>query len=270
MKRPKGRELVAPLLPPEMAGKRRSPKVLHQEAERLQHVEVRAEVIRLRTEEGLSTKQIAKKLGTTRSKVEWYIDWAVEHYNEAIKHNPEAVPTKKRRSSKMVLAAALTATSVPVVAAPDPALDPEIQKKAFRLRTYSTPIEEIAEALSITSSEAQRAVAYRAEMLNRSELANVDVARRVQLEQIDESLRALLPSATGIDAAGEVHEVHWEAVDRVVKLWDIKAKLLGLNSQRIDITHRLEAIATEGKYDIEELQTILEEVLQRYPALTGH
>ena len=48
----------------------------------------------------------------------------------------------------------------------------------------------------------------------------------------------------------------------MMKLMDMKAKLLGLNApQTVDINHRLEVLAFEFGYDIEQLQDIARDVI---------
>jgi hypothetical protein len=148
--------------------------------------------------------------------------------------------------------------------------DRKFQREVFYLRRSSIPISEIADLQDATEIEVERAIALYVQRLNESETNDIEIARRTQVEQIDTAIRALLPYSTGIGEDSTPHKLDFSAIDRLVKLMDAKAKLLGLNvPQRIDIRTRLEVIAEEGEYDLDDLLSIYQEVVKEIPALTA-
>lgn len=248
---------------------------------RLRHLENRALIVHLKTVEGLSVKEIADQLHISQKKVEWYLEWALQRTLQTPEEErimPKVRnPTKKTSSSGATqsvstsLAVTTPTIGTGIVSTP-PSEDPEIQVAAFRLRTNMVPINEIADQLGITPAEAAKAIRIHADALNKSEISETEIARRIQVEQIDAALRSITPMVTGLDPNGTVRPkgVVLEAVDRFVRLLDAKAKLLGLNAPaKIDMEIRLQKIAEAGEYDFETLRAIFEEVVAEYPQLTA-
>lgn len=150
---------------------------------------------------------------------------------------------------------------------PDDVLDPpsitDLRKQAFELRLRAIPLDEIADMLGISENRAREYVAEVARTLAGDELHDADAARRIQLAQLDQMIRAIHAPATGRKPDGSLGAPVLEAIDRMLKLLDRKSKLLGLDApQRIDISQRLEVIAHEGGYDYAELEEIAMRVLR--------
>lgn len=225
--------------------------------------------------------EIARNLGISKRRVQWYLEWALEETLNTPEHERLLAPVESQttpKPKKVPLApltptggaTVISATSTSILSPVVSPVDPEIQKQAFFLRTNGVPIDEIAHILDITPATANEAVLAKAEALNRLQINDVEVSRRVQLEQIDRALRGIMPSATGITETGAPCDVNMEAIDRMIRLLDMKAKLMGLNApQRVDIQARLELIAKEQDFDVEDLRAILVDVIRDYPQLTG-
>lgn len=97
----------------------------------------------------------------------------------------------------------------------------ERQKKALELRRMGLGYVEIAEAMGISKSQAQRLVVA-ALADSRAEItAEADGLRAEELSRLDAMLRGLWPDAR----KGSV-----SAVDRVLKIMERRAKLLGLDA----------------------------------------
>lgn len=264
---------------------RRDGELHKDEATRLQHLEARSKIARLYHKKGMSVSAIGKKIGMSPKKVQWYLDWSVERVLD-IPEGERKLPEKPRRPARTKAKPLPHLTGTPSAGVVRPGLvvsatsspgvpaipDPATQKQAFYLRARGVPSDEIAELLGIPESDAERAIMAWSDRLNASEINTTETARRVQLAQLDTTLRALSPHATGVNEDGSPHPLDLFAVDRYLKVLDQKAKLLGLNAvQRVDINQRLEMIASEGQYDLEDLQELLVEVLREMPqlALTG-
>lgn len=141
------------------------------------------------------------------------------------------------------------------------------RKRAFALRKRALPFDEIAEHLGRSESECRIAVKRHLAELEDDELSDARLARRMMVAQLDAMIAAITLPATGVDEDGNPRTVVLDAIDRMCRLLDQKAKLLGLFApQRVDITHRLETLAEETGYDIEELKRIAANVLKRYTA----
>lgn len=234
-------------------------------AQELYDHELRAKIVAMRTRDGYDPQYIAERLGISTKKVLKYIDSAIHRFHLVRQVTPPLEVTKvKKKKKKNRLA------KKGVVLPPARYADRKFQREAFHLRQRALPISEIAELLDCEESEADKAIRLYVQMLNESESNDIEIARRIQVEQIDRSIQAILPYSTGVDAEGNDHKLSFEAIDRLVKLMDAKAKLLGLNvPQRVDLRARLEIIAQEGKYDLAELEEIYQEVVQELPALTA-
>lgn len=147
----------------------------------------------------------------------------------------------------------------------EPPEEREFIHRAFALRKRQLPFDEIADLTGRTEVECREAVKKRLRELEGDELAETALARRMMLEQIDAMIAAITVPATGRDIDGQPAPVIMEAIDRMVRLLDQKAKLLGLNApQKIDLSHRIEILAEQSGYDVNELRTITAEVLQAY------
>lgn len=136
----------------------------------------------------------------------------------------------------------------------------QLQKDAFDLRVKALPYHEIAAVLGCSESEARAAVKQRLHFLESDELTETAFARRLHLEQIDMLLRGVMEDALG--ETGLDRPTAYKAMDRVMGLMEMRAKLLGLNApQKIDLEERLVIISKEKKYDLEELKEIAAEVV---------
>jgi hypothetical protein len=139
------------------------------------------------------------------------------------------------------------------------------RKEAFKLRKRALPYDLIAERLGITTDEAVGYVRDEIKRLDQDETKDIEVARKLHLEQLDAMISAIYGAATGTWDDGTPREVKYEAIDRMVKLLDAKAKLLGLNApQKIDIDTRLVIMAEQMDADLDDLREIAVEVLQQY------
>lgn len=264
------RQALLTLMPEDIQQKRRNAARHRDEAKRLQHLQTRAEVVRLRARKGKSTTDIARLLGLTPARVDWYIAWALER--TLATPEDKRVKVKLRPTRKPPMLHVYSPPSPPVVTTVartggplDPVLDPRFQKRAFFLRTQAVPVDEIAQVLECSEETARKAIYTYSMFLNDSEINDVEISRRLQLEQIDQAIRALMPHTTGVGPDGENVPVILDATDRFIKLLDAKAKLLGLNAaQKVNIDIRLQEISKEGKYTYEELQEIYQEVEQEY------
>ncbi len=137
------------------------------------------------------------------------------------------------------------------------------KKESFELRRRGLPYSEIADLLGVPEATARHYVKEKLRSIQDDELADTELARRMQLEQLEEMIRAIHAPATGRHQDGSYGAPILEAMDRMMKLLAQKAKLLGLDApQRVDITHRLQLMADESGYDIEELEELAAQVLK--------
>lgn len=233
--------------------------------------ELRAKIIEMRTQNGFTPEYIAHKLGVSRKIVLNYIDWAIARFNENLKD----ATIQRPLGSVLVVPSKATSTKKSKTKKSKKLISParyediKFQREAFYLRRRAVPLAEISDLLSCTELEAERGISLYVRRLNESETTDIEIARRTQVEQIDAAMRAVLPYSTGQDESGNIHRLDFNAIDRLVKLMEAKAKLLGLNTpQRIDIRTRLEVIAEEGEYDLEDLLAIYQDVVKDLPALT--
>jgi hypothetical protein len=76
--------------------------------------------------------------------------------------------------------------------------------------------------------------------------------------------RAVSERATGVRSDGSrTEDIDLKAQENMLKILKQKADLLGLNApQRVDIEQRIEIIAKEGGYDIQELREIARDVME--------
>lgn len=179
-------------------------------------------------------------------------------------NSPKAPPPAPPHSSAVSAIGALVHTGT--VLLPDDERD--FQLKVWNLRKRMLSFEEIAEVTERSVADCRDALRRRYEQLDAEELHSTDYYRRQMLEQIEDQMRAIYPAATGIDDDGNPVSVSLEAIDRMVKLMKAKTDLLGLNSPtKVDISVRLQQIASEMQYDYDDLMGIAREVLETYSAL---
>lgn len=227
-----------------------------EQAQALYHAEVRAYVA-ARARLGITPGQTAKELGVSRKVVLESMEHSlrrVKEYDRQRKgeRHPDDPPFDNQRGTfhGEVL---------------DPPEERAFILQAFALRKRALPLDEIAELTGRTEAECRKAVNKRLRELDQDEMSEASGARRMMLEQIDSMIAAITVPATGRDIDGNASPVILEAIDRMIKLLDQKAKLLGLNApQKIDLASRIEVLAAESGYDVEELRQITVEVLQSY------
>jgi len=136
-----------------------------------------------------------------------------------------------------------------------------LKREILDLRKRALPYDYIADQLGITPEEAKSLGRSAIQGLGGDEINDIELAKRLQIEQIDAMIAGIYPKAiNGM----------FEAIDRMVKLLDAKAKLLGLNAAtKIDIENRLVIMADQMGADIDELREIAKEVIAGYPRLGG-
>jgi hypothetical protein len=135
----------------------------------------------------------------------------------------------------------------------------------YKLRQRSWSWQQIAKFLEIPVEQVQAYVRQEVQRLGAAELRNVEVARTFQVEQIDAMIAGIYDPATGTSLSGNPVPVKLEAIDRMVKLLDLKAKLLGLNAPtRIDLDARIVVMAQQMGADPDELREIAVDVLSQY------
>jgi len=136
-----------------------------------------------------------------------------------------------------------------------------LKREILDLRKRALPYDYIADQLGITPEEAKSLGMQAIRGLGGDEINDIELAKRLQIEQIDAMIAGIYPKAiNGM----------FEAIDRMVKLLDAKAKLLGLNAAtKIDIENRLVIMADQMGADIDELREIAKEVIAGYPRLGG-
>ena len=288
-----------------MAPIRRHTHYHRHEADELYHAEVRA-FIASKKAEGCTPKKIASILGVSVRTVQGYMNQSLQRVIEIadrgvdlLDHSPkprtpeeleQTTHTGRRKrgagpgphvkrstrgapppptGSSPLGAVAATVVQGQVIL---PDEEVAFQKRCYNLRKQAIPFDEIARIVERPESDVRAAVKRRLEQLDAEELTSTEHSRRLMLDQLDSMIRALFPRATGEeDAYGNVHSLDYEAVDRMVRLLDRKAKLQGLDQpQKVDTRIRLETFAREAGYDPDEILEIAEDVLQNWtPALRG-
>lgn len=240
-------------------------------AEELNNLELRSRIVAMRTRDGFPPEVIAEKLNLPLKLINQYIDWALERFNFMRDIPLSSVAIKRTKQTAAQKRKKIRSTS-PVYVLPARYEDRKFQLEAFRLRRAAVPIPEIADLLKCTEQEAEKAIRIYVDRINTSEINDIEIARRLQVEQIDAAIRAVMPYSTGVDEHNAPHKLDFNAVDRFIRLLEARAKLLGLNTpQQIDIKARLEVIARDGTYELEELLAIYQEVMQELgpKALSG-
>lgn len=239
-------------------------------AEALYHAEVRAYIAK-RASQGAPPALIAEELSWTKARVREAFDISLQalrdqdhaHYGERFPDD-EPMPTPPPGTPRRMLPppSGKNVYTGEVIENPD---ERAFIHQAFALRKRQLPYDEIAQLTGRTEQECRDAVVTRLRELQHDELADTNTARRMMLEQIDAMIAAITVPATGRDIDGKPAPVVLDAIDRMVKLMDRKAKLLGLDApQKVDLNHRIAVLSEESGYDLQELQGILKDVLSEY------
>lgn len=240
---------------------RQERKKLRAEARKIYNLQIRKEVARRRLIHQ-SWSEIAADLGISAQRCR-------QAYNESLKQYEKRRPTllqRKQRRRRVSDPTSRPSTALaPIYVRRGTVIDPpdtvRLKREVLNLRKRALPYEVIADLLGIDPEEAKELGKQAIRGLAGDEMADIELAKRLQLEQLDEMIAGIYPKATG---------GMFEAIDRVVKLLDAKAKILGLNAPtRIDIDSRLVIMAEQMDADIEELRDIAKDVLQAYPSLQG-
>lgn len=234
------------------------------QAEAIYTLEMREAIIRM-THLGLSDQEIASELGQSVGTIRRYREKTLSRLSLPDPNGPPPLTTDdepeipkkappkgpgpgphRPRSPKH---------AIEVLPAPDVVL---LRRDCLARRKKLQPFDQMAEELGISEQEARRHVADALRSLSVSETTTAELERRLMVEQLDEMIRAIYDPATDPE-----HPV-LEATDRVLKLLDRKAKLLGLDQvPTLDIMAQLQELAQEGNYDIRELEDIARDVLSR-------
>lgn len=148
-------------------------------------------------------------------------------------------------------------------------LDPpevvQLRKDCLNLRKKMVPFDQIAELLGVTDRQARIAFQEAISQIESSETLNADLERRLMIEQIDQMIQAIHPMSTGRLLNDERTPVVLEAIDRMLRLMDRKANLMGIaHPPAVDIRIRLQQLASEGGYDIVDLEDMARDVLQAH------
>lgn len=250
---------------------------LRQETRELRDAEGRALVARAAADtRSVNPTALARATGLPRARVAAYLDQSLERLRtlgprfHGSPRDPEDLPRRPHRRGPGPGPHVMDPER-PLVVYDGEVLDPPdeaaFKKLAFDLRKRALPFSQIAEVTGRSENECRMAVKAVLRSLEGDELEDTALAKRMMLEQLDSMIAAITVPATGRDINGNPHEVAYEAIDRMVKLLGEKAKLLGLHApQRTDINHRIEVLAQETGYDIEELREIAQDVLRAYSA----
>jgi hypothetical protein len=233
-------------------------------ADKLHDAQVRAYVAR-RLAEGASIPTITSELKIPRKDVEQVMERSLARLDEVEENHrrsggrpryPHEAPREHWRPDSGIEGEIL-----------DPPDVEQFKRDAFELRKRALPWDEIARLLGRSVGACQEAVRSKLRAMEYDELADTQLARRMMLEQIDSMIAAITVPATGKDIDGKPAPVVLDAIDRMSRLLDQKAKLLGLNApQRVDITRRIEEMAEETGYDINELRDLASSVIKSYAA----
>lgn len=236
------------------------------EARELIRIRLRAGIAALRSR-GYDATGISRILGVARKTIEARMDESLESLHEfdaeqerlrsGERFEEDLPPAAGSRPRTSVNEHGIQLVTGDILPNPD---EYQLQKDAFELRTRALPYHEIAALLGCSEADARNAVKRRAHYLEQDELTETALARRLQLDQIDQMVRNVFPRAT---AGPSDRSETYNAINSMVKLLEMKAKLLGLNApQKVDLESRLIIIAREKKYDIEELKEIAAEVIE--------
>lgn len=143
-------------------------------------------------------------------------------------------------------------------------LEEVLAKKAFELRKRAISYEDIATAIEQPEEKVRDWIREEIQRRDIEDLNETALHRRLELERIDAMMAAIMTPATGIDKHGRSVQVSVNAIDRMIRLMEARAKLLGLHApQTVDINQRIELLAIQYEYDVDELKDIARDVLQR-------
>lgn len=208
-------------------------------------LQMREAVVRL-SHQGVPIPEIARRLGQTPPTIKRYKRLAMERaIARAHEPLPDADPPPYARRGEVL----------------DPPERVRLRQEVLKLRKAMLSFEEIAVKTGLTVNQASAYVAEALREIERSEVTHAELERRLMVEQIDDMIRAVRPQAVRRDKLGPA----LDAVDRMLKLMDRKAKLLGLDQLPTqDIMVKLQEIATDGGYDLLEIEDIARDVLARH------
>jgi transposase-like protein len=190
--------------------------------------------------------------------------WSTSHIANRLGVSPKIV--RKSKAESLARLIARTPGGVPLLTAP-PRLptsseEEQLRKTAFGLRKRSIAYGDIARHLKVEEKQVRSWVRQELARLEDEDLQDVNHARRLQLEQIEAMMAAIMTPATGRRLDGKRVQPQYEAIDRMIKLMEMKAKLLGLNApQVVDINNRLEIMAIEFSCDLDQLKDIARDVI---------
>jgi len=120
------------------------------------------------------------------------------------------------------------------------------QAEAIKLRVRGKSVREIAELLGVSKSQAH--IDVRAAMASTAKEAeeNVNEQRGLELGRLERALEVVESVLTNSNGAEEGDELALKALDRLVKIQDQRAKLLGLYApEKKDITGKIAAVGLD-------------------------
>lgn len=140
-----------------------------------------------------------------------------------------------------------------VVNFPDPPAEGTRQRLALDLRIARKTYSEIAAEMGVAIQTAHEYVHAAIERMSADEVRHADVARQMHLLRLDALLAAQWPRAMQGDVTAAV---------TCLRIMEREAKLLGLDAPvKVDVEHRLRALATEHGLDpdeaVEEVRAIM-------------
>lgn len=143
----------------------------------------------------------------------------------------------------------------------------EKERQAISLRLTGATLWQIAQALGYNNESSVRSAIERG--LNRAVAEPADKMRALELERLDRMLHAIWPTAIN----GPTQE-RLQAIDRILKIMDRRAKLMGLDAPlRVDYRRMVRNVALElGLSDDErkeldrDVSRFLDEIAAEKPA----
>jgi hypothetical protein len=253
-----------------MAGQRNWSRYYRRAADVLVDAQTRAEILRLRAE-GRSYASIAKTVKLSASTIQRTVREAIHKVNEqedeieqqsllpVLYEGPRQNRSRGPRSgSPPPYTQVLTGEVLPGEE------EQFLRRRAFELRKLHWTNYDIAAELGITPTQAAKYARAELQDIQAAELGDASLVRLLQVEQLDMMARAVSERATGVRSDGSrTEDIDLKAQENMLKILKQKADLLGLNApQRVDIEQRIEIIAKEGGYDIQELREIARDVME--------
>lgn len=145
------------------------------------------------------------------------------------------------------------------VSFPPPPAPGTRMRRALDLRIEGRSYAEIADEMGVSIPTVFQYVAEGLERLTGEEVRNADIARQLHLLRLDALLHAQWSKAL----AGSS-----EAAQVALRILERQSKLLGLDAPaKVDITHRLRAMAEAEGLDYQELLAEAQDVIKRLPPL---